>query len=275
MKHGRRDLDADLRELTEDAQRLAEPIHPEDILAYVEGELSPEEEAAFQDRLVLDPDAARAVLDLEDPSRLDDAATDFVPSWGSVRAAMETGTETGTETAPEPAFERPRRFFGHPGDRVHPGYRWATAALFVTTVVLLAWIVRLERSSMPSPFAEPSINSFPAALSPADSGTIRDGVSDGGVEEIVIEPGIPWQLILQLGDRGDFAEYAVEFRTAEGEVLWRQDGFLPDTLGTFGALIPADYLAPGLYKVSLLGSDEGETEYLVETYRLRLRPPDP
>jgi hypothetical protein len=127
MTDTRSGLAALLPELHETQRRATPEPALEEILAYLNGEMSEKEAEDLRQRLSYHPQATRLLLDLADPSRLADPADVDLP-------------------LPDPAdLERRLRAVGlfdrqapvvpiRPG--VHPLYRWATAALILLSVGL-------------------------------------------------------------------------------------------------------------------------------------------
>ncbi len=252
-------FETDFHELVGEARRqAAEPAPtPDELIAYMDGELSPGEEERLQNRLVLDSEAMHAVLDLADPTRLDAAegADPPVPTWESIRARLE---------APEESAAVPRLPARSVG--VHPAYRWAVAALVLLVVGLGARVGQLRRIGPP---AAPRINVFHWELLPIDASSPRDA----GAEHVVTPaPGTPLVLVLHLGDRGAFPDYSLEIRGGDGHRHWRSSGLVPSPIGTFNVELPAGFLPPGSYELRLYGG-ESDAGNLLATYRLESRHP--
>jgi len=251
-------FETDFHELVEEAQRqTAGPAPtPDDLAAYLDGELSPGEEERLQNRLVLDSEAMQTVLDLVDPTRLDAAAgaDPPVPTWQSIRARLNAPEEP--EVPRWPAWRA----------GVHPAYRWAVAALLLLVVGLGAWIAQLRRVSSP---ASPRLNVFHWEILPIDASLPRDA---GAEHEVTQAPGTPMVLVLHLGDRGTFSDYSLEIRDGDGRLHWRSSGLIPSPIGTFNVELPSGFLPPGPYELRLYGG-ESETGALLANYRLESRHP--
>lgn len=114
-----------------DAPPAAAPTpDPETLLAYLAGELPADEETRLQRRLVADPEAARALLDLEELEQATAAAADERPPELATGAAWR---------------ELRARLRGIGRGRAVPWLGAIAAALLVVTVGLGVRVVDLER----------------------------------------------------------------------------------------------------------------------------------
>lgn len=125
------DREALIAALSEEARSAGgEPPEPEELLAYLEGRLSPEEEQRLDRHLVASPDAARALLDLADFEAAEAAAGSQTPD-----VAVHAGWRDFERNLPD-AKPRSRR-----GSWLLPGI---AAAWLVTTVGLGSWVWKLQ-----------------------------------------------------------------------------------------------------------------------------------
>ncbi len=256
------DIEGAVQQLAEKTRRGAFTLRvtPDELIAYMDGRLSPDEEDRLRERLALDPEATRALLDLEDPSRLDrDAGSDaFVPSWEATRTRLED------EPDPTPAA-LPRIVPPVIPAGVHPAYRWALAACLPLLIGLSFWVY--HPVSPPSPQAGPRANVLHTELLPVDDSPTRDPDSYPAVK---LAPETSHLLVIMaLGDRHVYPDYQVEIVDAEGASRWRQDGFRPSPMGTFNLELPRDFLPPGRYTLRLSGLGSEGSQNLA-TYSLRL-----
>ncbi|RMH23096.1 MAG: hypothetical protein D6696_01655 [Acidobacteria bacterium] len=243
MTDPRPDLATLLPELYEPERRRTAPPTTEEILAYLEGELSAEEEARLQDRLALHPQATGLLLDLADPSRLDDEAPAPEPDLEALRRRLR---RQGLLDPAPAAFRR---------SGVHPLYRWAAAALLVVSAGLGLQLAR-----------QAAVEPLPTAiweLLPQD-----DGGQRGGDEEVIAEDGFAHDLILYAPALAAGTDYRVVVLDAGGEAVVSRLT-RSNVPGQIVLRLAADDLPPGRYRIRLTGPDETP----IATYDLHWRRP--
>lgn len=235
---------------------------PEELIAYLDGDLSRTEAEHLQNLLTLDRDSVAALLDLEKLSRMDagtaaSSAENHVPSWEGMQARLKT--EGLGRTAPWPLR-------GHAPERsrVSPSWRLVLAAALapVATVLVVWMIVSDSQVGMPT---GPGINVPYYILLPEDSGAVRSIDN----EELISPGEHGYLLILHVGDRQDFPDYRVEIEDDQGGKIWTADGLEPSPYGTFSLIVPSAFLKVGLYRVLLKGVEEHKQE-VVASYRFEL-----
>jgi putative zinc finger protein len=248
---------AALRELAAgDRRELAEHPTPEQLTAYHAGELPAADEETLREHLALCRDCAELLLDLEDFPRLEPAAgvrpltsEEVGEAWRQLRERLgpEAGGGSG-EVAPVVPL-RPRV----PGT-APLRFAYALAAVFfLATVGLSVWVAQLRHGLQPEgnvafgdlrPEGEGTRGSEPEEHYPADSRL---------------------DLLLHPLDPGNHVEFEVEIRSREsGAVLWRIAH-----LQTLSLSIPGGCLAPGSYRIRLLGVDGGR-RVKVDDFPLRI-----
>ncbi len=239
--------------LTNDERRSAGPEPaPEELLAYLDGDLSCADEEHLRERLSLHPQATQLLLDLADPCRLGDAEHAPAPGWDELRKTLHAD---GLLAPPAPVVRR--RSWRRGG--VHPAWRWAAAALFVLSAGLALRLVRLDA---PVPASKPATDVVHHVLEPVEVGTSRD--AEPGEELAAGEAA--WQtLVLLLGDAGDFPEHRLEILAEDSGTVWSGAG-RPTPTGTFDVLLPSSFLAAGGYEIRLVGID-GDRRETLATYR--------
>lgn len=245
MAESTTDLDRALTSLfAEEHAGVAGHVEPEELLAYHEGELAPEDARRVRDHLEGCRDCVAALLDLEtlaapDPPRAD-GATDFelAAAWRTFRKSVD-------------------------GAGRRPTLRWfqaAAAVLLASTLGLSAWVIELRQARQQS--SEPRLN-VPVLYVESTRGP--DGF-DGRIEIPAGEES--FMLFLMPTDLREFASYEVEISGTGGGLAWSGGGL---ELSDYGALrigLSRRFLPTGDYRIRLYGvSGEGREpldDFLVE-----------
>lgn len=242
MTESRPELATLLPEIDADERRRSEAPSLEEILAYLEGELSSSEEDELQERLSLHPEATQLLLDLADPSRLEGREDDElpVPDPESIRRRLR---EEGLFDPPAPVV--PIR------TGVHPFYRWAAAALLAVSVGLGFEIVRRPPQDVPA-----SDVALWELLPRGESGR-RDG---GEVVDAV--PGFSHDLVLYSNDLVPEAVYRVRITARDGNVTLERELRTP-VPGRVILRLAEGKLEPGLYEIRLFAAGDASTPLAV------------
>jgi len=223
MPPPRTDREALIAALAEEARRAAPESpdpEPEELLDYLDGRLAPEDEERVGRQLAASPEAAQALLDLEEL----EAAT-VQAGTGPADLAARAGWRDFQSRLPEAA------------PRSHHPPAWLTAiaaALLIATIGLSAWVLRLQ-GSMRQPIANvPSL----------------DLISDGrGTEPVAtVPPGVP--LLLRLSPAERCPVYTAEV-SGPGD-HWTVEGWRRDTRGNLTLQVAGE---PGPYELRLLGCE--------------------
>jgi hypothetical protein len=237
-------------------EELGDPPNPEELLAYRDGLLEPEEREKIEAKMVLHPDAARALADLAafpdveaapgTPELSDDEVGARWQSFrrsledrGSADATNEVATRTIVPKIAAPPVAR-RRF---------PELRLAAALLLG---IGLGWAGSFaERAWRDRP--DSAINVQIVELAPGNEG-VRSAPSAVTLAKTSEE------LVLVLGGREqeerDFPAYEAEIVDAAGRRVWSRQGLQPTELGTFLLSFHRGVLEPGRYRIDLFGRNE-------------------
>lgn len=250
---------------------LGGPPAPEELLAYRDDRLSPEERQRLEARIAVYPDAARTLADLAAfpavepaPGTPELSEEEVDAGWRAFRGKLEAlpRPRRQEEESPKvaPVLElRPgrRRWAGAP--------RLAAAALAGVALGSAAGFLG-GRASQQVPGA--AINVKIAELRPDDDGGARSTLSSiempEGTEELV--------LVLRGSPTEDFSDYAVEIEDAAGARLWAREGLRPTAIGTFHLSFRRDALPEGARQLQLFGL-QGKTRVPLASYRVRLLSP--
>jgi len=239
------DLEALIAALAEEVRSGApadpgpEP-EPEELLDYLEGRLPPEDEERLARRLVADPEAARALLDLADLEAAGATAGER-PADLAARAGWRDFQARLPDAAPRPRRPRPPAWLSA-----------VAAALLVATVGLGSWVVQL-RGKLDRPVANLQSLELPSG-------------SRAGTERTVeLAPGEPLRLVLDPVER--CPGYAAEMEGPRSgdrqtiEDLERSEG------GQVTVLLRR--VEPGSYRLLLTGC---EPRRELEEHRFRIAP---
>ncbi len=246
------DLAILLPDLYSAESRAAAPPEIEELLAYLEGELSPEEEDALQERLALHPEATRLLLDLTDPSRLEEQRSESL-LLADVDALRQQLRDEGSLKAPKAPVVLIRR-------GGHTAYRWATAALLVVSVGLGLELASQRESS---PLATADIALW--ELLP------RTGSGERGASEVVeAEPGFIHDLVLYSDKLEPGVVYRATAVDAEGREVFSR-ALRTRVRGRAILRLGEDDLAFGRYEIRL--GPPGDPEPPMAVFDLEWRRP--
>jgi hypothetical protein len=224
-----------------------EPPTAEEMLAYQRGELSPEDEARFQERLVQHPELVRTLTvpfpaegaEPGDPDYLSD--DEFATHWAKLEK---------------------RRTFVRPAARPPRFWQWSTAAAAAMAITFgaLLWQANARR-------AEPLVLSEPQVLFP-------DGRRGPGTREAapLTAEGEVVALITPLIGQREFDRYRLEMLDESGRAVWSSDELRRREDDTFVILVPRRFLKPGAYQIVIHGS-AGAAEERLASYSLRVPRP--
>jgi hypothetical protein len=230
------DREALIAALAEEARRGAgEEPEPEELLDFLAGRLSPDDEARLDRHLMASPEATQALLDLADLEAAEAGAGSH-PADLAVRAGWRD-----LERRLPGAVPWPRRL---------PGLLSAIAAtLLITTVGLASWVWRLQ-SELRRPVAN------------LQSLELSSGSRAGGERDVELAAGAPLRLVLLPNE--DCPTYQAEVEGPEPGDHRRIEGLERDEMGR---LTPLLRLAPGPYRLRLFGC---EPRRELEEHRFRI-----
>jgi hypothetical protein len=223
----------------EDRRRLGEPPTGDEVLAYMNGELSEAEEARVRALLVAYPELARTL-------------THPFPAEGEGEAFSE---------------EELSKHFAELQERIHPTsgrvlpFRAASAALAaVATLALvfggLLWDTRRE-------LGRPRLGVEVQELSPEGRRGGRE------TAEVVAVAGQPFDLKISVREQQEYPAYRLDIIEESGRIIGTLGPAARTESETFTIIVPRG-LRAGRYAVVLHGVD-GSRERNVATYRFRVR----
>lgn len=232
---------------------------PEQISAYHERRLSPEETEEMRAHLAVCPDCTAELLDLAD--LLEGGEGDAAPEVSSqeLEAAWQ---RQKAHFAPIPARREERG--GSPRRRP-----WATAALGLAAALLA--VIALAQWRTITLLKQPQAN--PPLINLIPVGSLRQGA------EVVPELRPPaesrrvWVILNPTVELEPAALYTVEVVGPTGEAVLRFEDLQPSQAANFRLEIPRALLSPGSYEILLeRGAGEGR---LVQKFALDVRPASP
>lgn len=257
---GREDFDRALEAIVAaKREQLGEPPTPEELLAYLDGELDDAARQSVEARIAVYPDAARALADLASfpdvepaPGTVEPTDEEIAATWQDLRQRL--GNSRPASLPPKP-IEAVRR-------RRPPVWRLAAAALVLLAAGWTGGFLVGRSASAPT---EGAVNVTIAELAPLED-AIRSSPAavelPAGSEELVLVLGLP--------DEGRFTDYRADVVDAAGSRLWSRQGLRPTPLGTFHLAFRRGALSPGTYQIHLYGQEERGRGTLLATYGLRL-----
>ena len=222
-------------------------LEPEEIAAYHEGQLSPEDEQRVQDHLVACRECSELLLDLEGLADPDFGAGEALPDgagaqvWESVRKEIQPSNVVPFRR--EPRSETPRWL------------RSLAAMLLLSTIALSGWVASLRNQvkDLSSPQPSTVLDLYPTSSVRGETGPALPEIPQDTewVTVILRSPGLP-----------EMADYGVEVLRADGSVAWKKDGLKP-AYNSFSLSLPRDWI--GDVRIRLVGIDpKGERRTIGE-----------
>ncbi|HSS49495.1 MAG TPA: zf-HC2 domain-containing protein [Thermoanaerobaculia bacterium] len=243
---------------------------PEDLLAYHQGQLSPEENEKVREHLVLCDRCSALVLDLASFPEIEplgsagEAPEDavFVRRWESLRARLQ-GEGDLRPTPPQERGKPLRRIFF-----LLPSVPGALAAgLAVVSLGLAFWTFSLHQRL--TDLSQPAVRVAVSSLVPRETAAARDG-------ERAEHTSLPaWTdrilLILNLFEPRTYSAYQVQiFNALEGgKEIWSSRDLRRASDGNFAVEVPRSLLSGGAYRIELSGLAGGRRDRLA-VYNLLL-----
>lgn len=236
---------------------------PEALLAYHQGQLSPEESEEMREHLVLCESCSDLVLDLGsfpeiepvDPASQasEDAVTDR--RWESLRTRLRG--EGGGGPAPGRARRKPSR---HALFLLPPVSGALAAGLAAVSLGLAFWGLSLHQRL--AELSRPAVRIAVSSLVPRETAAARD---EGGAEPASFPA---WAdrllLILNLFEPRSYSAYQVEIFDAleGGRSIWRSGDLRRSHDGNFAFEVPRSFLPAGAYRIELSGLDGSRRDRL-------------
>jgi anti-sigma factor RsiW len=252
-------------------KELGEPT-AEELLDYRDGRLDPAARQSLEERLAIDPDAARALADLAAFPEVEPApgVAEFKDDeverrWQILHEKLKELPQQpamALVAAPAPAASSPSA--PTPIEPLHPRRSGWIPALRLAAAAVLAlaagWIGFLSgRASRPSPV---NVAVALVELAPLEEGRARS------LPPVEV-PGAPEEVVLVLGlpAASELPEYRVEIVDEQGALLWSGGGLHPTPLGTVDLSIRRSALPAGTSRIRLFDADRGSR---LAVYELRL-----
>jgi hypothetical protein len=255
------DLKATLRAALAQGRDEMDAPTPEELIAYHEGLLAAAERASLERRLGAFPEAARALRDLarfpevERPAGIAPVSEkELAAKWEEfLRRAEPKGESAKADgAAPAPRWMPPPA----PGRRP---VRWRLAAGLTAAAVASGTLGALMGRGPWRPVPKPQAGVELLQLAPEGTGAER-GTAKG---ERPPAAGAPLFVVLELPARSAVVTYVIEI-VGPPRSHW-QGRAEPTALRTLQVTLPAGYLVPGSYRISVRAPNGGEvTRYQFE-----------
>ncbi|HUP59654.1 MAG TPA: hypothetical protein VNA69_04465 [Thermoanaerobaculia bacterium] len=230
--------------MASDRRRLGDPPTPEELLAYTRGELSADEEARLQERLVCYPELVRTITEPFPTEGAEPGDPDFMPDeelgkhWASMQSRLRR----------KPAE----------GARVVQFWRYSAVAAALIAVVLgaMLWVVT-SRAPEPRLVWEEQVLMPDGRRGPESQ---PQTLTAQGESIVLIAPLIGAQ---------KFDHYRLEITNqATARVIWSTTGVQPhEENNSFLIIVPRRFFRPGTYEIVVYGVS-GDREERVTTYSL-------
>lgn len=246
-------------------ERQSFDLHPapEQIVAYHERRLSPEEMERFRTHLVACPDCTSQLLglaELLDGDAGDGEAISEMPRK-ELDAAWQRQRERLFPTAPAALPDR-RRLSASPLRRA-----WTAAASLGIAATLLAAVVGIQWQTIVR-LKQPQVN--PPLVNLVPMGSVRQGLSEVPELRLPANGERAWVILNPEGDL-DFPSYDAEIRTSAGKVVLRLTDLRSSEASNFRLELPRTLLTEGEYRIVLVGKKAGQSRTLSE-FAFRVRP---
>jgi len=223
---------------------MPEPPTPDEMLAYVRGELSADDEARFRERLLPYPELVRTLTapfptegaEPGDEDYLSDE--DFARHWAAMQKRM-----------PRPAVV----------------YLWPSVAAIAASLALVLGVLYWQKQVQTERPHVLTVDSQPLFPDGSERG--------GGSAPATVMPEDGWySLVPVLMDERPFDSYRVELFDAGVDPqrsLWTMSGLRRRQDATLIVAVPRSFLSPGLYRLAIYGS-KGKGEEHVNSYTIRV-----
>jgi len=215
----------------------SEPPTAHEMLEYLRGDLSAEEEASFRTRVIDYPELLRTlVADFPEPAQPDDpdylSDEEFARRWTVVR----------------------KRDWSH---TVVPFWR-TVAAVAAAVAVIFATMYWKTRGEQPMPQV------FSADAQPLYPDSSARGI-DGGSAAAITPAGDAYVLAPVVADERVFGSYQLDLYEAHtARRLWSKSGIRRSADAPLILIIPREFVRPGLYRISLSGVAGAREEHLAD-----------
>ncbi len=244
----------------EERQSVDQHPPPEQIVAYHERRLSPEEMESFRAHLAACPDCTAQLLALAE--LLEGDAADDVSELprAELDAAWQRQRKRLVPAAPA-SFPEPRRL-NAPLRRA-----WATAASLGVAAALLAGIVTVQWQTIVR-LKQPQVN--PPLIDLVPLGSVRQAIQEVPELRLPANAERAWVILNPEGEM-ELSSYDAELRAADGRVILRLPNLRISEKANFRLEIPRALLAEGeSYRIVLTGRKPGPSR-IVGEFAFRVR----
>lgn len=234
---------------------------PEEIVAYSERRLPPEETERVRAHLAACPDCTTELLELTDLLE-----SDGPPETGMPRQDLDAAWERQREQLfPVPSVVplESRRSRGP-----SPRWAWTTAASLALAASLLTVMVVDQRRTIER-LTQPQVN--PPLVNLAPVGSVRQGSRE--LPELRI-PAEAERVLVILNPVAEpaFPSYDIEILAPDGQAVLRLPDLRNSEAGNFRLEVPRGVLKAGEHRILLIGKKEGKRQ-VVEEFALRVVTP--
>lgn len=250
-----------LRNFFRQEQSASDPHPPpEQILAYHERRLPPEEMESFRAHLAACPDCTSELLGLAEL-----VAGDEDPAPELPRAELDAAWQRQRErlfpaAVPLPFQERPRR------DAPSLRRAWTAAASLGLAAALLAAVVVVQWRTIVE-MKQPQVN--PPLVNLVPVGSVRQALQEVPVLRLPARGERVWVILNPEGELGS-SSYEAELRGADGKLILRLTDLQSSEAANIRLELPRALLGEGEYRISLLGKEAGQRRVVGEfAFRVR------
>ena len=244
--------------LRKERETIGRHPSPEEVVAYFERRLPPEDAEEIRAHLAACPDCTRELLALADLHEPDAVSEPGMPRQ-DLDAAWERQRERLFPASPVVTLEsrRPRG----------PSPRWAwTAAASLALAASLLTVMVVDQRRTIERLTQPQVN--PPLVNLAPLGATRQGGQETRGLWIQAHVERVWVILNPVAEL-TFPSYDVEILAPDGEVVLRFQDFRSSEEGNFRLEIPRGVLKAGEHRILLIGKKEGQRQP-VEEFALRV-----
>jgi hypothetical protein len=226
---------------------------PEQIVAYQERRLSPEEMESCRTHLAACPDCTAQLLALDDGLAPEMPRAELDAAWERQRNRLFPAAP-----APFPA----RRRVNAPSLR----RAWAAAASLGFAAALLAGVAAIQWQTIVR-LKQPQVN--PPLINLVPMGSLRQALPEVPELRLPANAERAWVILNPEGEL-DFSSYDAELRAADGKVVLRFLDLPSSEAANFRLDVPRAFLTEGEYRIVLIGKQAGRSR-TVEEFAFRVR----
>ena len=248
MTDKKSDFKTAMKILLDDEKQSRSPLSAEEVYALHEKELSIDEDAGLLERLILDKEAVKSLVELDS---IPNGSYPQLPeeeresSWREFRQKLPK-----EDSAPDPETPKPAASVTVP--RIYRLVAGLAAALLIATVGLAAWVVSLKQG-------------YPGLVAPTMDAATFDVYPDqvrGSQEEIRLTQGVQTIRFHLAPSWRDYSLYRIEIRDPSGKLVLSING-KPDKDQALTLILTPQYFSePGRRQAMVFGLDGEKTTRL-------------